>query len=58
MSLDGVEEIIDGYLVYTDLLLEKVKKAFGVELPKAVHFDEIDKTAKYIIDEIITPQLK
>ena len=57
MALDGVEDIKDGTLIYTDYLIEKAKKAFGVELPKAVAFDDIEKTAQFIIDEIITPQL-
>ena len=58
MDLDGIEDITDGTLIYTDYLIEKAKKAFGVELPKKVAFDDIDKTAKFIIDEIITPQLE
>ena len=58
MELDGVEDVVDGTLIYTDHLIEKVKKAFGVTIPKKVRFDEIDKTSKFIIDEIITPQLK
>ncbi len=58
MALDGVEDVRDGKLIYTDALLEKVKNAFGVELPKTVSYDEIDKTAKFIIDEIILPQTK
>lgn len=57
MSLDGVEDIVDGTLIYTDDLLKKVKSAFDVELPKKVYYDEIEKTAKFIIDEIIYPQL-
>lgn len=58
MNLDGIEDITDGTLIYTDYLIEKAKKAFGVELPKKVAFEDIDKTAKFIIDEIITPQLE
>lgn len=58
MDLDGIEDITDGTLIYTDYLIGKAKKAFGVELPKKVAFDDIDKTAKFIIDEIITPQLE
>ncbi|MCR4731091.1 MAG: saccharopine dehydrogenase NADP-binding domain-containing protein [Saccharofermentans sp.] len=58
MDLDGIEDITDGTLIYTDYLIEKAMKAFGVELPKKVAFDDIDKTAKFIIDEIITPQLE
>lgn len=57
MALDGVEDVKDGTLYYTDYLLEKAKKAFGVELPKEVSFADIEKTAQFIIDEIIMPQL-
>lgn len=56
MALDGVEDVADGKLVYTDALIEKAKKAFGVELPKTVAYDDIEGTAKFIIDEIIMPQ--
>ena len=56
MALDGVEDVVDGKLIYTDALIEKAKKAFGKELPKTVAYDDIDKTAKWIIDEIILPQ--
>ena len=56
MALDGVEDVIDGKLIYTDSLIEKAKKAFGKTLPKEVKFEDIDKTAKWIIDEIIIPQ--
>lgn len=58
MALDGIEDVKDGMLVYTDYLIEKTKLAFDVELPKTVAFEDIDKTAKYIIDRIIIPQLK
>ena len=57
MALDGVEDVTDGKLIYTDALIEKAKKAFGAELPKTVAYDDIEKTAKFIIDEIIMPQL-
>ena len=57
MALDGLEDIMDGMLVYTDHLLEKTKKAFGVKLPKRIPFDRIDKTAEFIIEEIIKPYL-
>lgn len=56
MALDGVEDVVDGKLIYTDALIEKARKAFGKELPKTVAFDDIDMTAKWIIDEIILPQ--
>jgi hypothetical protein len=51
--LDGIEKVENGVLTYTDELIAKAKKAFGVELPKNVAFDDIDKTAQFIIDEII-----
>lgn len=58
MSLDGVEDVVDGKLIYTDALIEKARKAFGKTLPKTVAFEDIDKTAKWIIDEIILPQME
>lgn len=56
MALDGVEDVIGGKLIYTDALIEKVREAFGKELPKAIAFEDIEKTAQFIIDEIILPQ--
>ncbi len=55
MALDGVEDVIDGKLIYTDGLIEKVKKVFEKQLPKEVVYEDIDKTAQWIIDEIILP---
>lgn len=51
--LDGIEDVKDGALIYTDELLEKVNSAFGVKLVKKVSFDKIDETAKFIVKEII-----
>ena len=56
MALDGVEDVVDGKLVYTDALIEKAQKAFGKTLPKEVAYEDIDRTAKWIIDEIILPK--
>lgn len=56
MYLDGIEAVKGGSLYYTDELIEKVKKAFEVTLPKKVPFDEIDEVAKFLIDRIIVPQ--
>ncbi len=58
LYLDGIERIADGKLYYTDELIAKVKKAFGVDLMKSVAFGEIDSAAEFLIREIITPQLK
>lgn len=52
---DGVENICDGCLVYTDELVAKVKKVFNIDLPKTVKYEDIDKTAEYIIRNIIEP---
>ena len=57
IGLDGIEKIENGTMTYTDDLLRKVKKAFGVELPKNVNYDEIDDTAQFIIKNIIEPSL-
>ncbi len=57
MALDGIEDVSGGKLIYTDALQKKVQHAFGAELPKTVAYEDIDKTAKWIIDEIIMPQL-
>ena len=56
IALDGVEDVADGKLIYTDALIAKTEKAFGKKLPKTVAYDEIEQTAKFIIDEIILPQ--
>ena len=56
MALDGVEDVTDGTLIYTDGLIAKAQKAFGVTLPKRVPFEKIEETAKFIIEEIILPQ--
>ena len=57
IALDGVEDVKDGCLVYTDFLIEKAQKAFGVTLPKTVHYDEIDEVASFIVKNIIEPAL-
>lgn len=57
IALDGIENVEHGSLFYTDLLLQKVKEKFGVNLPKQVRFEEIDMVAEQIIKEIIMPAL-
>ena len=56
IALDGVEDVRDGSLIYTDDLIRKAKEKFGVELPKKVAYEDIEKTAEFIIQEIILPQ--
>ena len=55
MYLDGIENIVDGKLIYTDELIKKSVKAFHTELPKTVAYDDIDQTAQFLIDKIILP---
>lgn len=50
---DGIENVTEGQLIYTDELVSKVKNVFGCDLPKSVHFDNIDRTADFIIQNII-----
>ncbi len=50
---DGIEGIENGTLTYTDELIAKVNKVFGVDLMKRVFFDEIEHTANFIVQEII-----
>lgn len=53
---DGVENVTDGCLVYTDELISKVRNRFGVELPKRIAFADIDGIAEKLINEIIKIQ--
>lgn len=55
LYLDGIEDVKDGALYYTDELIKKVKDTMGVEIPKQVKYDDIDKTADLLINEIIIP---
>lgn len=50
---DGIENVENGVLTYTDELIAKVKSAFGVDLVKNVPFVEIDNVAEFIVQEII-----
>lgn len=51
--LDGIASVENGMLIYTDELIEKCGKAFGVSLMKHVEFDEIEAAAQFLIAEII-----
>ena len=55
LYLDGVENVSDGTLFYTDVLISKVKNTLGVDLMKSVKFDDISNAAAFIIDNIISP---
>ncbi|MCM1089555.1 MAG: saccharopine dehydrogenase NADP-binding domain-containing protein [Butyrivibrio sp.] len=51
--LDGIEDVSDGSLYYTDELIDKVHGVFGVNLMKRVSFEEIEDAAEFLIKEII-----
>lgn len=51
--LDGVEDISNGHLLYTNEIISKVKDVFNVNLPKSIKFEDIDIVADYIINNII-----
>ena len=50
---DGIENVADGYLIYTDELIRKVKDRFKVDIPKRVHLSEAEKVADLLINRII-----
>ena len=56
IALDGVEDVTNGLLIYTEELCDKVKKCFGVKLPKYVPFNKIEEATKLLIEDIIEPR--
>ena len=56
--LDGIEDVVDGSLLYTDELIQKVKEKFNVKIPKKVHLSEAENVANLLIEEIIKPNVK
>lgn len=55
--LDGIENVDDRGLTYTDELLSKVKNEFGVDLPKTFTLDQSHLVADQLINDIIKPNL-
>lgn len=53
--LDGIANVHDGILEYTDELLANVKKEFGVDLVQRVDLEDSNAVAETIIEKIITP---
>ena len=51
--LDGIENVTDGSLIYTNELIKKVRDRFNVVIPKKVHLSEADRIAELLIDKII-----
>ena len=48
--LDGIQEIVEGNLIYTDELIAKTKKVFDYSLPKIISI----KDSNVVADELIT----
>ena len=55
--LDGIEDVRNGTLYYTDELLAGVKKAFDVELMKSVSLDNVEDACDFLIRKVIEPQI-
>lgn len=54
---DGIENVEDGCLVYTDELIRKVNDRFNVELPKRVALKDAFNTANLLIEYLIQPSV-
>lgn len=50
---DGIENVENGKLIYTNELLNKVKNRFMVVLPKEIALCDVEKTAEILIEKII-----
>lgn len=57
LALDGVADVRDGVLYWTDGLAQKVKKNFDVAIPKSVKYGEIPQVANFIVSQIVEPYL-
>ena len=55
---DGIENVTNGCLFYTNELIRKVRKRFNVDIPKKVHLSEAGNVANILIEKIITPNIK
>lgn len=55
---DGIENVEEGILVFTDELVLKVKDRFEVDIPQRVDLFEAVKVAELLIEKIIMPNLK
>ena len=54
---DGIENVENGYLVYTNELIEKVKNRFNVVIPKRVMLAEANIVADLLINSIVKPNM-
>lgn len=55
--LDGIENVADGVLTYTDELVSKVESEFGCAIPKYVNLSNSSDVAFLLINEVINPSI-
>lgn len=56
--LDGIEDVKDGFLSYSEELIKKVSSEFGCSLSKRVELSNSNRTAQFLIDKVIEPTRK
>lgn len=54
--LDGIKDVSGGVLYYTDELIKKVKRVFGVNLVNKVSLENSIEVADFFVSEIIEKQ--
>ena len=57
IALDGIEDVSNGNLIYTDKLIKDVYKRFKVTLPKYVNLEGSETVASFLIEAIILASL-
>ena len=50
---DGIEKVENGWLIYTNELIQKVENSFNLSLPKRVHISQAEEVAILLIEGII-----
>jgi hypothetical protein len=55
---DGIENVKEGCLIYTNELLKKTKERFNVDIPQKVMLNKAEIVANHMIEEIIKPSIR
>lgn len=55
--LDGIENVENGVLTYTDDLIKKVQIEFGITLQKKIMLSDSNNVANFLIDKIISAKI-
>lgn len=55
---DGIENVTEGILIYTNELVKKVKERFDVDIPKEINIENAELVADILIRGIIKPNAK